>query len=669
MFADRLSAVPGGLPGLVAHHARRTPDALAVTDGDTALTYRLLVGAARRLAAELGARGVRPGDAVGLLTARSARTVVAQLALWWAGAACVPLDASHPRPRIAAMLADSGAELVLGDKEMLEVAAPAGTRTHVLSDETTAHPGDLGDLAADPAPYDAGATALVMFTSGSTGRPKGVAITHGGIAELFTAPDYLTITPRDRVLFHSAGTFDASTFEVWCALANGAAVVVSTADRPSLEELARDVERHGATVAFFTTALFHQLAARRSRLFGVLRTVVVGGEALAARPAREVLRAFPWLELINGYGPTETTTFATVHRVTDADCDAPPPIGRPVAGATAHVFDAAGEPVPAGAIGELWVGGSRLARGYMGLPETTAERFVDHPAHGRLYRTGDLVSARADGTLDFHGRCDDQVKVRGFRIEPGEVEHALRGQPEVADAAVAVRRPAPDDARLAAFVVPAPGPLPRPETLRARLAETLPPHLVPDEWTVVDRLPLTPAGKVDRRALVGETAPAEDGAGPAGSGTADGSGAADTSPASVVGVTPVDETTRAENEGAASADRSDEPDTDATPAAQGGLSPIEEAVADAWSRSLERPVTSADADFFPQGGHSLLALAVVDDLREDLGVELTLAEFFATPTVAGQARLVEQALIAEVGAGGHDRADATAATLEDSHAH
>ena len=308
-----------------------------------------------------------------------------------------------------------------------------------------------------------------MFTSGSTGRPKGVAVPHRAIAELVSDPAYLTLTSRDRVLFHSPMTFDASTFEVWGALANGAAVVVCTAERPSFEDLAQHVERHGVTVAFFTTALFHQLAGRRSRVFSLLRTVIVGGEALSTHHAREVLRAFPWLELVNGYGPTEATTFTTAHRVTDADCDGQMPIGRPIAGATVHLLDDSGKPVPDGERGELWIGGSRLAHGYTGQPQLTAERFSDHPGPGRLYRTGDLVSLRPDGTLDFHGRTDDQVKIRGFRIEPGEIEHALREQPEVADAAVTVHRPSPDDARLAAFVVASPGPVPRPDALRDRL--------------------------------------------------------------------------------------------------------------------------------------------------------------------------------------------------------
>ncbi|MBB5932227.1 non-ribosomal peptide synthetase [Streptomyces echinatus] len=585
------AAVPGparatALPALLARRAELTPDALAVVDGDTTLTYGRLVQAGRALAARLREHEVTPGDRVALLTTRSARTVVAQLALWLAGAVCVPLDPAQPRPRTEAMIVDAEVTLTVGDAKLLDAAALASP-VLALPEEPLTDGGALDDSDPD-------GPAFIMFTSGSTGRPKGVVVPHGAIAELVTAPDYVTVTARDRVLFHSPMTFDASTFEVWVALANGAAVVVCTEQRPSLEDLARHVERHGVTVAFFTTALFHQLAARRSRVFAQLRSVVVGGEAMAAAPAREVLTAFPWLELVNGYGPTETTTFATAHRVTARDCDAPVPIGRPIAGATAHVLDAEGRPVAAGERGELWVGGSRLAHGYTGLPELTAERFVEHAATGRLYRTGDIVSLRPDGTLDFHGRNDDQVKVRGFRIEPAEVEHALRRQDDVVDAAVTVDRAGSAEARLVAFAVAAPAPAGGGAALRERLTAVLPAHLVPDAVTLVDQLPLTPTGKVDRRALADLAQAAGDG----GSGT----------PATA-------------------------------------MTPLEQAVAEVWSRSLGSEVTRADADFLALGGHSLLALAVTDDLREELGVELALADFFAAPTVAAQAALVERALL------------------------
>ncbi|MFB6890386.1 amino acid adenylation domain-containing protein [Kitasatospora sp. NPDC056327] len=605
MTSPATATTPAGtatttVPALVARQAAERPDALAVTDGTTVLTYRELLDHARSLAAALTARGVGPGTAVGVLCARASRVVVAHLAVWWAGGHVVPLDPTHPAPRLTAMLDDAGVRLTLGDKALLAELGLPEERALVLTENGL--PGS-GSAAADgtPAPVpaaDPAAAAVVYFTSGSTGRPKGVLVPHHAVTALVTAPDGIVLRPGDRMLLRTSAGFDLVTLELWGPLANGAALAVSPAERPTAEDLARDVERFGVTHAVLATALFHQLAARRSRIFGVLRTVVVGGEALAAEHAAAVLRTFPWLELVNGYGPTEATTFATLHRVRPADCAGPVPIGRPFGGTGAAVLDEDGRPVPDGARGELWLTG-RLALGYLGRPELTAERFVELPGPGRAYRTGDRASRRPDGTLEFHGRLDDQVKVRGFRIEPGEVEHVLRSLPEVAEAAVVVRRAGREDAALTACVVPAEGVRPAPESLRRQLAERLPAHLVPTAWTVLEALPLTGSGKVDRRALAAGDGPA----------------------------------------------------ADAVPAGPAVLGPIEQVVAAAWSRALEREVTRPDAEFFAEGGHSLLAMWVVDDLREDLGVELPLGDFLSRPTVAGQAALIERALLAAESAG------------------
>ncbi len=681
-------ASPGTHPDLTAlfaERAARTPDAPALIDGDQFLTYRQLLSSAQHLAAHLAHNGVRPGEPVALLTRRSARTVVAQLALWWAGAVCVPLDPAHPMARTRAVLADSGAVLTVGDGDLLDASGVSGPR---LSLPAGALPYDTGhDDGASPLPGLPGpgpdATAFIMFTSGSTGRPKGVAVRHRAIASLVTEPSYVTVGPRDRVLLHSPATFDASTFEVWVALAAGAAVVVCPADRPSFEDLARTVERHSVTVAFFTTALFHQLAARRSRVFALLRSVVVGGEALSVQHAASVLGAHPWLELVNGYGPTETTTFATAHRVTDADLKGPMPVGRPIAGASAHVLDEDGGAMAAGVVGELWIGGTRLAAGYVGQPALTAERFVEFPGLGRLYRTGDLASVRADGVLDFHGRADDQVKVRGHRVEPGEVEHALRELPGVEDAAVTVRRAARDDVRLAGFVVLRAGAADT-AALRSALAERLPEYLVPDELTAVDRLPLTASGKVDRGALAGrgpvpvpgaehgtergaahgpehdaalgtelipDTGDATDtraATGPTGTLTDAGPGSSD--PSTPVPACADPDTSAPAPSGPVAPDPvTPSPATAVAPGTPPPLTPLQAVVAEVWERSLGCAVGSSDDDFLALGGHSLLALVVIDDLREDLGVELTPAEFFAAPTVAGHAALVERALLAAHG--------------------
>ncbi|MFF7458128.1 amino acid adenylation domain-containing protein [Kitasatospora sp. NPDC008115] len=594
------------VPALVARQAAEHPDALAATDGCITLTYRELTTAAARLATELTARGVRPGSAVGLLCARAARLPVAQLAVWWAGGHVVPLDPAYPRPRLHAMLDDAGVRLTLGDKALLSEAGLPEEQVLVLTElgPATIAAGEPGTTPT-PGPPAPDATALVYYTSGSTGRPKGVLVPHGAVADLVTAADGPALRPGDRVLHHSPVAFDAATFELWGPLARGAAVALAPAERPSAEELARDIERFGVTTAFLTTALFHQLAARRSRVFGVLRTVLAGGEALSAEHAAAVLRAFPWLDLFNVYGPTEATTFTTLHRIRPADCTGPVPIGRPFGGARVLVLDADRRPVPDGRRGELWIAGARVALGYLGRPELTAGHFADLPGTGRAYRTGDRVLRRPDGVLEYHGRLDDQVKVRGFRIEPGEVEHALRSLPEVAQTAVVVRRAGREDAALTAYVVPAEGVRPVPEALRRRLAERLPAHLVPTAWTLLDALPLTTSGKVDRRALAADEAAAAAAPG--------------------------------------------------TPPAPAALTPIQQVVAAAWSRALEHEVTAPEADFFAEGGHSLLAMWVVDDLREDLGVELPLGDFLGHPTVAGQADLVERALraadAAETGAG------------------
>ena len=584
----------GGVPGLILRQAGLRPQALAVSDGSVVLTYRQLVAAASRLAAELTARGVGPGSAVGLLAARSTRLVVAQLAVWWAGGTAVPLNPAYPRPRTVGMIEDAGVQLTLGDKALLTAAGLPSERTLVLSDDEL--PGDGAPGGPNPVLDDPQARALVLYTSGSTGRPKGVEVRHHAVTDLVTALRSVADGPGERMLHHSPATFDAATFELWVPLAHGAAVMVSPADRPTPEELARDVERFGVTTAFLSTALFHHLAARQSRIFGLLRTLVVGGEALSAQQARAVLRAQPWLELLNGYGPTEATTFTTLHRVTDADCDGPPPIGRPFGGARVAVLDEQLAPVPAGGCGELWIGGDRVALGYLGQPELTTDRFREIPGLGRMYRSGDLVTARPDGVLEFQGRLDDQLKIRGFRIEPGEVEHALRQHPDVLQAAVVLRRPGQEDAALSAHVVPVDGRRPATAALRGYLADRLPEHLVPTAWALLDALPLTETGKVDRRALAG-----------------------------------------GDPQSAAQAPQA--------PAVE--LTPLQQAVADAWSRALDRPVKHPEADFLAEGGHSLMAMWVVEDLREDLGVELSLVDFFSHGTVAGQAALIERALLAE----------------------
>lgn len=583
----------------VAAWASSHPDAPAVIEDGRVLTYHDLTVAAGRLAALLRERhgpASMTGQAVGLLMPRSARAVVAELAILWSGGHYVPLDPEYPPPRIAAMLAGASARLTIGEADLIAAAGLADSSLTLPSDDWLlggpSYPAELGR----PDQGRPGQLGYVMYTSGSTGVPKGVAIPAHAIAKLAVNPQYAPIGARCRVLLHSPLTFDASTMEMWAPLANEGTVVVATPERPSIEQLTRTIERHPVQVAFVTTGLFHRLASRRSRLLGLVPCFLVGGEEMSPALARAALRAFPGMHLINAYGPTEATTFTTAHRVSDADCDGPLPIGRPVNGATVHLLDQSMRPVRAGSPGDLWIGGTRLAAGYVGDARLTSDKFVDLAGIGRLYRSGDRAVARPDGTLEYLGRADEQVKVRGFRVEPGEVEHALLGCAGVAAATVVTEKATAGDGRLVAFVVPASDP-PTPELLRADLARRLPRHLIPDMFVLADELPLTASGKVDRDVL---TARAKD-------------------------VKP--------------------PPTGATRR----MSPAEQAVARVWLRAFGVSELASDADFLALGGHSLLALEILDELGADLGVHLDLADFFAEPTIAATARLVEQGLAGQSG--------------------
>ncbi|MFD3779905.1 AMP-binding protein [Streptomyces sp. NPDC058612] len=426
-----LHATPVGLPARITEHARTSPGALAVYDGRHSLTYRQLILCVRQLAGILSASGVGPGNAVGLLMPHAVQTVVAQLAVWWAGGHYVPLDPDYPAAHTVAMIRETGTVLTVADPELL-ARCPAPMPGPVLElAELPLVPlaEELRDVPAGPPPYDPDTTAYVLYTSGPTGRPNGVALTSRGVELMAVAAPCSPLRAEDRILFHSSMAFDAAAFEVWAPLAHGATVVVCAGGRPAVEHLATEAVYLGVSVVFLTTSLFHHLARQDSALFMQVRTVVTSGDALSPLHARRVLRARPGLELVNVYGHTESSTFATAHRVRDEDCDAPPPIGLPLPGVGAHVLDDLLRQVPRGEAGELWLSGPRLALGYVERPELTAERFI-RPAAGsgragaaradRLYRTGDLVSADADGVLRWMRRLDGQAPVQGHRIEPGK---------------------------------------------------------------------------------------------------------------------------------------------------------------------------------------------------------------------------------------------------------
>jgi amino acid adenylation domain-containing protein len=487
-----IRTVPEGF----AHWAARAPDAVAVRAGAVRVSYAELDRWSDAVAGRLAGAGVVRGDRVGVCLRRSPELIAALLGVLKAGAGYVPVDAADPAPRLAGTFDDAELTVVLVDAPGAAAVAP--------------HPvlplpvGRVPPAAPEPLPVRLTGTdlAYLMYTSGSTGRPKAVVVEHHSIVNLVSRPSYVELGPADRVAQLAPVAFDASTFEIWGALLNGARLVLAPPGPLPPDELAELVRRHRISVLWLTAALFHRQVDERPDTFRSLRTALAGGDVLSVEHVRRLLVAVPGCRLLNGYGPTEATTFTCVHPVGAADLDGGAiPIGRPIRGVTVRLLDARGGPVPAGATGELCIGGAGVARGYWRRPELTAARFVPDGAGGILYRSGDLARRRADGVLEFLGRTDGQVKLRGYRVEPGEVESALAGHPRVRQAAVAVRANHLGDARLVAYLVAGgDGPVDRRE-LRAYLAARLPAYLVPAVFVVLPELPVTANGKTDRGAL------------------------------------------------------------------------------------------------------------------------------------------------------------------------
>ncbi|MGK5519659.1 amino acid adenylation domain-containing protein [Micromonospora sp. URMC 107] len=493
-FNDTARAYPcdATVHGLFAEQARLRPDSPAVVAPEGTLTYAELDHHARRVAGRLVAAGVGPGDLVAVSAGKSSGPIAAILGVLMAGAAYVPIDPSYPPARRDLLIRDSGARVLLTAGEpatdlpdgltLIDVTGAAGT-------------------AAQPAPGAATDVAYVMYTSGTTGVPKGALITHRGVVRLVRDVRYVALTPATRMLQASAAGFDATTFETWGALLNGGALVLVpnhvVLDPVALGAALRDRE---VTTAFISTALFHQLAEQDATVFRPLVELVVGGDALSARHADLVLAACPGLRLVNGYGPTENTTFSTVYPV-DRAHPARVPIGSPVPNSTAYVVDLDGHLQPVGVPGELLVGGDGVSLGYLRRPEQTARAFVPDRfgAGDRLYRTGDRARWLPDGNLDFLGRIDDQVKIRGFRVEPGEVEQHLGRLPGVLSVAVLVETGAGGARSLTAYLTADEELTAR--QLRAALRATLPEHMIPARFVQVAAMPLTAHGKTDRRRL------------------------------------------------------------------------------------------------------------------------------------------------------------------------
>ncbi len=482
----------------------KSPQVPAMVFGDTTITYFELNESANRLARFLTDQGVKTGDLVGLYMERDTSLFISILAILKCGAVYVPLDTAYPAQRIAFMLEDSGVNVLI-TSEALRTGIPE-TVVSVIAIETiqeTLSQYDTGNLSCD---MNGGAPAYVIYTSGSTGRPKGVVVPHKAISRLILKTDYISIMAGDRIAQISNAAFDAATFEIWGSLLTGATLVgidkeVVLSSRLFIKAL-QDQQIHHM---FITTALFNQIARDVSDGFRSLTTVLFGGEASDPEAVKKVIDTGPPAHLVHVYGPTENTTFSTwytVKRINESQYTVP--IGRPIANSTCYVLDTHLQPCPPGVPGELYVGGDGLAQQYLNRPELTSERFIRHPFGNetdRLYKTGDLVRYLSDGNIEFLGRIDQQVKIRGFRVELGEIESLLKSHDAVRDAVVLLHNRSETDKQLLAYYVSEPEKTTEGRHLRAFLSEKLPDYMVPVSYTKLQAIPLTPNGKVDKRAL------------------------------------------------------------------------------------------------------------------------------------------------------------------------
>lgn len=582
---------------MVEERAATAPDAVAVIQDGRSLTYAQLNTRANQLARFLRANlEERTGAAplVGICLERSLDMIVAVLAVLKAGAAYVPLDPSYPLDRLSMMLADSGARVILTGQRVHEKLPPFDGRVISVDTESARIALESGDNLEAGASLDD--LAYVMYTSGSTGTPKGVMIEHRNLANFVDSlSTQYEITPEDRVLQFASLSFDTSAEEIYCALTRGATLVLRTdAMITSPKQFLESCAGLGITVLDLPTGYWHHLvnalAEDRLPIPESIRLVILGGEEAHAEHLDKWLKhAGRRVRLVNTYGPTEATVVTTTFDLTQHRPGESVAIGRPIAGASVYVLNDTLQPAAVGIPGELYIGGAGVARGYLNRPDLTQQRFIKNPfGEGRLYRSGDLVRYQADGNLEFLGRADNQVKIRGFRIELEEIEAAIRGHETVTDTVVTVLEDSDGDKRLCAYVVFTAQGAACPTEVRTYLKSKLPPHMVPGTFMVLDSLPLTSNGKVDRRALpdpaVEQTQPEESFVGP--------------------------------------------------------QTPTEELVAAAWCHALKLPRVGRHENFFELGGHSLLAARVFADLQKTVAIELSLVDIFNAPTVAGLANLI-----------------------------
>jgi amino acid adenylation domain-containing protein len=573
--------------------AQRRPDAIALIFEDDTLTYSQLNARANQLANHLLECQVTPGTPVGICAERNAAMVVGCLAILKAGGVYVPLDPRYPRERIEFMIADTRAPIVLTQQPLVSHLPRNGSKTICLdTDRELISRHGSENPAVKVRPED---PAYIIYTSGSTGQPKGVAVPHRGVNRLVLNTNYIQLDETDRIAQVSNIAFDAATFELWGALLNGGQLRGIAADVAlSPRDFARELQEQGITAMFLTSALFSQVASEVPGAFKTMRTLIAGGEALDPKWVRHVLENQPPQRLVNGYGPTENTTFTCCHWIREAPEEAGSvPIGRPISNTQVYILDTNLNPVPIGVPGELYTGGEGLALGYWNRPQLTGEKFILHQFDESepcqfLYRTGDLARFLPDGTVEFLGRIDNQVKIRGFRIELGEIETVLGRHPGIRECTVVTSGAGAGQTRLVAYYVVEGKHPPTTTQLRTFLKEKLPDYMVPGSFVQMPGLPLTPNGKVDRRAL------------------------------------PQPERARPQSARKYASPRD---------AVELELSKI-------WENLLGIEPVGIEDPFFDLGGHSLLIVRMIAQIEKVFGKKLKIATVFQAPTIEQLAAVI-----------------------------
>jgi len=565
---------------LFEEQARRSPDAVALEQDVEKMTYRELGLWSDEIARHLCLRGVQPGDLVGLAMARSFGRVAAMLGILKAGAVYWAVEENLPAPRLRFLVENASPKIIVSAGK---IDFPSGLPVSVVLLSDLSDP-VAGESFQKPFPRKADDPAYISYTSGSTGSPKGVVVPHRGVVRLVKNPDYVSLGPNETLLHLSPLSFDASTFELWGALLNGGRVVLMPPERLSISEIGRCIREHGVTTLWLTAGLFHLMVEESIDDLKPLRQLLAGGDVLSPSHVRKARIALPGCRIINGYGPTENTTFTCCHTVSDdVEKTDTVPIGRPISNTQVYILDGKLRPVPVGVPGELVAGGDGLACGYHNDPRLTAERFIFDPfGQGRVYRTGDLARWRADGSIEFLGRMDQQLKIRGFRVEPGEIEKEIRAIPGVADAAVVTHLLKGGEKILVGYLSGEESMPHGPDAIRNRLRNRLPDYMIPSRIVILDSMPLKPNGKLDRSALPYEEL--EDSA-------------------------PEDESRKS-------------------------IGLLESRLIRVWERLFQKTGIHRDDNFFELGGHSLMAARFGLELEELCGRWISIAALYQAPTIA-----------------------------------